>query len=217
MNEDIKSPARQLQLFLAKKNKGCGCVGEEGMSGVRDTTDLEPFKSARAKFGNVGLSEYYVRLQEQIIIAGTCTCSGSKTRIIMSSELSRMMEMAKDVKKVLKEITHAKPKRYVYLQIRSAKGFVEDTGGGAVSNTGGCPGTSLTTWLTNLTRLTMSRQAPVLIQPMNEQQFNNSTKRATTTPSSTSTSNRKIESENATAMQDRRSNSATHSSSEIGI
>ncbi|KAG3230377.1 hypothetical protein PI124_g24525 [Phytophthora idaei] len=58
-------PADELQLFLAKKDKGRGAwlTEEEAMSGVGDTTDLKLLRSARAEIGHVGLSEDDVRLQ----------------------------------------------------------------------------------------------------------------------------------------------------------
>ncbi|KAG3123409.1 hypothetical protein PI126_g23723, partial [Phytophthora idaei] len=57
--------AKNLQLFLAKKDKGRGAwlTEEEAMSGVGDTTDLKLLRSARAEIGHVGLSEDDVRLQ----------------------------------------------------------------------------------------------------------------------------------------------------------
>ncbi|KAE9342135.1 hypothetical protein PF008_g10293 [Phytophthora fragariae] len=56
-------PAYELQLFLAKKDKGHGAwlTEEEAMSGVG--TDLELLESALSAIGDVGLSEETVRLQ----------------------------------------------------------------------------------------------------------------------------------------------------------
>ncbi|KAL7681706.1 putative protein kinase-like domain superfamily [Plasmopara halstedii] len=56
---------KNLQLFLAKKDKGHGAwvTEEEAMRGVDDTTDLKLLKSARAAIGDVGLSEDEVRIQ----------------------------------------------------------------------------------------------------------------------------------------------------------
>ncbi|GMF54666.1 unnamed protein product [Phytophthora fragariaefolia] len=64
-NKLEKVDADDLQLFLAKKDKGRGAwlTEEEVLSGVSDTADLKLLKSARAEIGDVGLSEDDVRLQ----------------------------------------------------------------------------------------------------------------------------------------------------------
>ncbi|GMF32203.1 unnamed protein product [Phytophthora lilii] len=61
----ITCDAKDLQLFLAKKDEGRGAwvTEEEAISGAGDTTNLKLLKSARAAIGDVGLSEDEVRLQ----------------------------------------------------------------------------------------------------------------------------------------------------------
>ncbi|KAE9020859.1 hypothetical protein PR003_g12891 [Phytophthora rubi] len=66
--KDMKTyrfPAYELQLFLARKDKGRGAwlTEEEAMSGVGDTTNLELLESALSAIGDIGLSEEEVWLE----------------------------------------------------------------------------------------------------------------------------------------------------------
>ncbi|KAG1688295.1 hypothetical protein DVH05_003834 [Phytophthora capsici] len=111
-NDDIKCPARELQLYLAKKGKGKGVwlTEKDVQEGVSDTNDLKLLGAAGAPLNLVGLSEKDVKFEPTLEDVESMNTPVHVLVVVPSPDVGSKRSADIEVAKVLKRLKIIEPK-----------------------------------------------------------------------------------------------------------